>query len=285
MDETTGGTAVPAPADVSAAGAAETSDGQQTLVPGHRFVALYGHPGISGLGALGQQDVQAGIERVKEVAAEYEQLSDVPVMPTFEIIATIADKSPGDDGNDSAELDPAELRPWIDAAGDAGIYVLLDLQPGRSDFLSQAKLYADLLREPHVGLALDPEWRLKPSQVHLAQVGGVDAAEVNEVITWLADLTADNQLPQKLFLLHQFRLSMLRDQADIDTSRSELAMVIQMDGLGTPGLKDETWAVVRDATPEGFSLGWKNFYKADNPTMTPAETMAKEPTPVLISYE
>ena len=41
------------------------------------------------------------------------------------------------------------------------MYVVLDLQPGRSNFLDQAKLYEPLLRLPHVGLALDPEWRLR----------------------------------------------------------------------------------------------------------------------------
>ena len=40
------------------------------------------------------------------------------------------------------------------------MYVVLDLQPGRTDFLTQAKRYEPLLALPHVGLALDPEWRL-----------------------------------------------------------------------------------------------------------------------------
>ncbi|MBA3339563.1 MAG: hypothetical protein H0T54_07465, partial [Geodermatophilaceae bacterium] len=44
----------------------------------------------------------------------------------------------GDDGNYSAEATIASLQPWVDAAGAAGIYVVLDLQPGRTDFLTQA---------------------------------------------------------------------------------------------------------------------------------------------------
>ena len=58
---------------------------------------------------------------------------------------------------------------------------MLDLQPGRTDFLTQAKLYAELLKQPHVGLALDPEWRLKPDQVHLVQIGSVSAEEINQM--------------------------------------------------------------------------------------------------------
>ena len=125
------------------------------LFPGHRLVALYGLPGTSGLGALGQQDLTASIARVKKTAAQYQQLSDVPVVPTFEIIATMAYRSAGPDGDYSAESSVADLRPWIRAAGQAGVYVVLDLQPGCSDFLTQAKLYTELLRMPGVG-ALDP---------------------------------------------------------------------------------------------------------------------------------
>ena len=69
-------------------------------------------------------------------------------------IATVASASAGSDGNYSNEVPVSVLKPWIDAARAAGIYVVLDLQPGRSDFLSQAKLYTALLTQPNVGLAL-----------------------------------------------------------------------------------------------------------------------------------
>ena len=114
------------------------------------------------------------------------------VVPAFEIIATVASSSAGPDGNYSAEADPEVLRPWVEAAGEAGLYVILDLQPGRTDFVTQAERYRSLLELPHVGLALDPEWRLGPGEVHLTQVGSVDVDEVNRVVTWLADLTREN---------------------------------------------------------------------------------------------
>lgn len=278
-------TSVPAP----------TSGGESTgptsplpvgdLLPGHRFVALYGSPGIAGLGALGRQDLPAAVDRVRELAAQYQPLSDVPVVPMFEIIATIADVAPGEDGDYSAEIDPQTLLPWIEAAQAAGILVVIDLQPGRTDFLTQAKRYENLLREPNVGLALDPEWRLRADQVHLEQIGSVDAAEVNAVGDWLAALTRDAGLPQKMFLLHQFRLSMLRNESAIVMDRPELATVIQMDGQGSQAAKDETWAAVTAAAPPGTPFGWKNFYRADDTLLDPAATMAKSPTPVLISYE
>src|SRR5690606_19606191 len=140
----------------------ELPGGGQVLFPGRQFFALYGHPGTPVLGILGEQPVDAAVARAREVAAPYERLSDVPVVPTFELIATIASASAGADGDYSSESAVDHLRPWVDAAGEAGMYVVLDLQPGHTDFLTQAKLYEELLHKPHVGLALDPEWRLAP---------------------------------------------------------------------------------------------------------------------------
>jgi hypothetical protein len=31
--------------------------------------------------------------------------------------------------------------------------------------------------------------------------------------------------------------------------------------------------------------GWKNFYDEDTPMLTPAQTLAVEPTPVFVSYQ
>ena len=259
--------------------------GGQVLFPGHRLVALYGDPDVAGLGALGQQDLPASIARVKKIAAAYRPLSDVPVVPTFEIIATVADTSPGSDGNYSAESTVADLRPWVQAASKAGVYVVLDLQPGRSNFLTQAKKYTELLQLPGVGLALDPEWRLEPDQIPLQQIGGVDAEEINSVTTWLAALTRANRLPQKLLVLHQFQLAMIRSESALDHSREEVSVLIHMDGQGVPAQKDETWAAVTGAAPKAIPFGWKNFYRKDTPTLTPTQTMNKRPTPLMISYQ
>ncbi len=263
----------------------ELPGGGRVMFPGRRLVALYGHPQIAGLGVLGQHDLAGSIALAKDLAGQYQPLSDVPVIPAFEIIASYADAVPGQDGDYSAESSVASLRPWVTAAGAAGMYVVLDLQPGRADFLSQAKRYTDLLTLPFVGLALDPEWRLGPSQLPLQQIGGVDASEVNSVIDWLAGLTTAHGLPQKLLVLHQFRLSMLRDQDEINTDNPNVAVLIHMDGLGTQDVKDETWAAVAKAAGPGTPLGWKNFYTKDTPMLTPAQTMSKKPTPLMISYQ
>ena len=268
----------------SSAAGAELPGGGRVLFPGHRLAALYGHPDMSGLGVLGEHDLPAGVARAADLAAQYQPLSDVPVVPTFEIIATYADTSPGPDGTYSTKSTVDSLRPWVEAAGRAGMYVVLDLQPGRSDFLSQARSYADLLTLPYVGLGLDPEWRVGPTQTPGEQVGGVDAAEVDTVIDWLAELTTQADLPQKLLVVHQFDPATLGAESTIDVTRGEIAVLIQMDGQGTTDVKDRAWHAVTGAAPAGLAFGWMNFYQ-DTPTLTPAQTMSKQPTPSMITYQ
>ncbi len=252
-----------------------------------RYVALYGTPQSPVLGALGEQSVSGSVSRVQRLARRYRRVTAdrIEIVPCFEIIATVASASAGRDGNYSHEAPIAELRPAVDAARKAGVYVLLDIQPGRTDFLSQARRYRKLLREPHVGLALDPEWRLRPNQRHLRQIGSVGVDEVNEVAGWLANLVRRNRLPQKMLLIHQFRLSMVRNRHRMDTSRDELAYVVQMDGQGPQSTKLDTWRAVTSDPPDGMRFGWKNFYDEDPVVRTPARTMALRPPPVFVSYQ
>lgn len=279
-------TAPPAPT-TTAPPVPELPGGDTVVFPGRRMAALYGHPGTPSMGVLGEQDLPRSIERAKRLAADFQPLVREPVVPAFEIIATVADRVPGADGDYSAEMSVDELRPWVEQAGRAGVYVVLDLQPGTTDFLTQARRYTELLARPHVGLALDPEWRLEPGQRHGVQVGSVTAAEVNRTSQWLAGLVRERRLPQKVFLLHQFRVPMIADRQAVVTTHPELATVLHADGYGTRQEKLETWNALHAAPrPTGLWWGWKNFIDEDSPTFTPRETYAVRPeSPVFVSYQ
>lgn len=270
--------------DVAATGV-QLPGGGQVLFPHRRLAALYGHPGAPALGVLGEQPLDASVARARQLAGSYDGLVAQPVVPAFEIIATVASSAPGPDGNYANESSVDELRPWVDAAGRAGVYVVLDIQPGRTDFLTQAQRYEELLRQPHVGLALDPEWRLGPQQRHLEQIGTVDAAEVNAVAAWLAQLTRTHHLPQKLLLLHQFQTRMITHRPLVDTGHDELAVLVHADGFGTHAQKLATWGRMLVDPPPGVWWGWKNFYDEDQPMLTPAETAAIQPSVLFVSYQ
>lgn len=249
------------------------------------YVALYGHPGAPALGVMGEQGTAATIRRAKKFAASYRPHTSRTVVPALEVITTVATAGAGKDGDYSREPKPSYYRPLIDAAGRAGVYVVLDLQPGRSSFLTQAKRYRELLLLPHVGLALDPEWRLKPGQKHLRQIGSVHAKEINQVSAWLANLTREARLPQKMLLLHQFTTSMIKERSTLNTRHPEVAMVIQMDGFGSQGAKQGTWKAIRRNAPKGIVFGWKNFIDEDRPMLSPKATMKVKPQPRWVSFQ
>jgi hypothetical protein len=259
---------------------------QDEALPGKRYVSIYGSPGMPSLGVLGEQDVPATIVRAQAHADPYRALTTDTVVPGVEIIATIASAGPGPDGNYSQERPVAELLPLVQAAGAAGMTVVLDLQPGRADFLTQAQEYEPLLELPNVSLALDPEWRLGPDQLPLRQIGHVGVDEVNAVAAWLAQLVRDHHLPQKALVLHEFALSMIDGRDRLDTSHDELALLIHVDGQGSQPAKVGTWNAIRQGAPAGIHWGWKNFYDEDKPAMLdPTGTYTIRPTPDLVTYQ
>lgn len=266
---------------------AQVPAGGYLALPGHHYLAMYGHPETAALGVLGEQSPRRSVARVRKLVRKYEAAAPgVSFAPTFEVIATVASAGKGPRGDYSRVTPIRELRPLVDAARAAGVTVILDLQPGRASLLSQAKRYRSLLAEPHVGLAVDPEWKLGPKGRPLRRIGHVQAREINQVSAWLAALTREQVLPQKLFVVHQFQTQMVRGRGGLRTDHPELATVIHVDGQGPPGAKLHTWRTIRQDAPAGVFWGWKNFVDEDQPMLTAPQTWRRvRPHPDLITYQ
>lgn len=269
----------------SASKPAELVGGGTKIFPDRRFVALYGSPDSAALGVLGEYEPAEAVKQVKTLAQQYQPYSKEKVQSAFEIIATVASSEPGEDGDYSRELPVKQLLPLIEEAEKNGVYVVLDLQPGRDSFAHQVTEYQELLKRPNVGLGIDPEWRLGADQVHLQQIGTVDAVEINETLDYVADLVEQEQLPQKLVVLHQFTQTMITNRELIDTSHLELALTLHADGHGAPDLKKDTYNALLQGLPKGIYPSWKNFYDEDTPTFTPEQTYALNPTPWVVTYQ
>ncbi len=259
--------------------------GGTEVFPDRRIVAFYGSPVTFRLGLLGEQGPQETIDRLLPVVESYRRPGEV-VVPGFELIATVADSAAGDDGDYSKELDVEAMREWIEVATANDAFVIIDLQPGRTDFLTQARRYEEFLRLPNVGLALDPEWRLAPDEVHLTQIGSVDGAEVNLVVDYLVGLVREESLPPKILVLHQFQTAMITNRELIRTPE-ELAVVVHVDGQGPLGTKYGTYDAML-AAPIGpdqtLWWGWKNFLDEDTPMATPEQVNAVVPLPVVVTF-
>jgi hypothetical protein len=257
--------------------------GGRTILPGHRVVAFYGNPKDEELGVLGIGTPDHAGRKLEAVSKRYQTIGKVPTLPAMELIATVADGVPGDSGMYRTRSDDAVIRRYLRAARRMKALLILDIQPGRSDFLQESRHLEKWLRKPDVSLALDPEWRVDAPQVPGKVFGSVTAREVNAVSYWLSGLVAKYDLPQKLLLLHRFTPSMIVDQDQIKQRRG-LAIPINIDGFGDRANKVSKYKQL--AVPDGpFFNGFKLFYEEDTGLMTARQVVRLRPSPNVVVYE
>jgi hypothetical protein len=256
----------------------ELPRGGRTLFPRYRVVGFYGMQNLDVLGA-GPPDVVG--QRLLKVARPYATPGH-PVMPMFELIATVAHPFPTPNGLYRTHQEDAIVRSYLQAVRRIKGVLVLDVQPGRDDFVRSLRHWEPYLRQPDVGIALDPEFAMGPGQVPGKQLGRTDAAAVNRASAYVAGIVKRHRLPQKLFMIHQFRDSMTSDKAKI-AIRPGLAMTWNADGFGVRSAKLEDYrSYTRDRR---FHPGLKLFYENDVNLMRPREVLRLKPVPRVINYQ
>jgi hypothetical protein len=272
---------VPAARSRPAPPAPELPRGGRSILPRYRVIAYYGAPQSPDLGALGIGPPDRAVRRLEREARAYGRARR-PALPALELIAVIAAAHPGEDGLYRTRQDDAVIRRYLRAARRARALLLLDIQPGRSDFFTETTRLEKWLKEPDVGLALDPEWRVGPGQVPGQVIGQVGSREVNATSAWLDQLVARERLPQKLFVVHQFTDDMVDETAL--KPRDNLAIVLNADGFGDRPNKRAKYRRFTRQSPD-FHAGFKLFYEEDADLMRPRDVMALRPRPDFVIYE
>ena len=256
--------------------------GGRDLLPRHRIVAAFGAPQDPALGALGIGSVQDAARRLEAQSRGYRR-PERPVLPAFELIASIASASAGADGLYRFRQPDRVICRYLRAAKRAGALLVLDVQPGRSSFIAEVRRLGKYLIDPHVGLALDPEWKMAPGEVPGDVIGHTDAATVNRVSAYLADIVSRYRLPEKLLLVHQFEPSMIR-QRDRLALRPGIALTINADGFGTQAAKVNKYELLTGPR-DPFFHGFKHFYEEDVGLMSPSRVLRLRPAPDVVIYE
>ena len=263
--------------DVSVGGA----NGLEGVLPGAMLVAHYGSGFDARLGVLGTQPPLEAAAAVRARARQWTQFG-TPVVPAFNYITSIATGAPGPDGDYSTPSDLSVLRSWLEGIRSVGGIMVLDIQPGRTDFLTELRRYESLLLEPDVHVALDPEWRMGPGEVPGTIIGSVGVDELNATTQYLADLVRVHQLPRKVVVIHQFTPFMIRERERL-AARPELHTVIQLDGFGSPEAKISKYRELHAVAP--FFSGFKLFLQQDTRLMDPVEVRSLDPPPIWVSYQ
>lgn len=249
------------------------------------MVGYCGTPGAPALGKLAGNLAR----RAKEIEGYAENYAHGrKVLPVFELIAVVVQGAPGPDGKYRRRVSEAVVEDYLRAARQAKALLLLNIQPGHSDFLTEVKQLEKWLREPDVGVALDPEWAMKPKQRPGAFYGQTTGAVINEVGEYLATLVRDGDLPEKALVFHQVNTYVVKDESELK-SHSGVVVIKSVDGLGPKGAKITTYNALVKAMKPGVHAGFKLFFDEDltngGRLMSPREVLSLAPEPEYVMYE
>jgi hypothetical protein len=249
----------------------------------HLLVSWYGSPWTGRMGILGRLEGRALADGLKKQAAAYAKVSGKPVLPAYELIATVAQPQPGRDGMYRRRESREVIERMLREAREAGVKLILDIQTGRSTVMDEVLYLLPYLEQPDVYLALDPEFSMGADGVPGRRIGTMRASEVNDAIAVLEFVILSRRLPSKVLIVHQFTTGMLPDKEQILGSPL-LDVVLSVDGFGGQALKRSTYRACMRQGMLPFS-GFKLFYIQDTNLLEPAQVMALSPSPALVIYQ
>lgn len=259
--------------------------GGRELFPAHRLVGFCGTPGAPKLGRLAG-NLGARAKTIETYAKEY--AGDRTPLLVFELIAVVVQEDAGPDGKHRRRVSDEVVDKYMRAAREAKGLLLVNIQPGRSDFLTEVKHFERWLREPDVGVALDPEWAMVGKEQPGAKFGQTSGDAINEVASWLGALVAEEELPEKALVFHQVNDRVLRDESVLKAVPG-VVLVKSVDGLGPRANKIRTYDHLVKSLQPGVRAGFKLFFEEDTRgnarLMTPQQVLALEPTPDYVMYE
>jgi hypothetical protein len=238
------------------------------VFPRYRLVGYAGVTGASTLGRLGTGPLDQRVAEIERRAKPY--AAGREILPVVEVIATVVQGSPGRDGKYRVRLSDAQIAKYHKAARKHRAVMLLNLQPGRSEFLPEAKAFQKWLKEPDVGVALDPEWAMDHGQRTGGVYGHTTGAELDEVARYLSGLVKQYNLPEKVMVYHQVARSVVRKESGLK-DHDGVVLIKSVDGLGHKGPKINTYRVVNKSTPKFVHAGFKLFFYRGPASRRPAD--------------
>ncbi len=285
-------TEAPAPAASAASLAVSDSPrspdlprGGRTIFPRFRLVGFCGTPGAPALGRL-LGNLENRAKTVESYAEKYG--GDREVLPVFELIAVVVQGGPGADGKHRRRVPMSVVDDYLKAARAARALLLLNIQPGHSDFVTEVRAFEKYLKEPDVGVALDPEWAMKPRQKPGVYYGQTTGEAVNEVTGLLAEIVREHHLPEKVLVVHQVNDYVLKNEAVLKSSPG-VVLVKSVDGLGPKGTKITTYRHLVHAMAADVHAGFKLFFDEDQKNggklMSATEVLGLTPKPEYVMYE
>jgi hypothetical protein len=254
------------------------------VLPGKRVVSFYGHPNSAQMGILGEYPKEELLALLRDQAAAYEVADPSrPVQMALEIIGTVAQPFPGDDGTYVAYSGDELIQEYLDFCVANDLLLIIDLQIGWDTVPHQLEIVGKYLEHPNVHVALDPEFSTGPDRIPGEFIGEVDGKHVQQAVEILSRIVREKQLPSKMLIVHQFESDMIYNKEQIQPLPG-VDVVIDMDGFGGQDAKITNYNLfVRDQLIEYGGI--KLFYKQDDPLLSAEQIVALDPPPLVVIYQ
>jgi hypothetical protein len=260
------------------------------LLPFNRIIAYYGNLYSKNMGILGELPKDSMLKRLMFEVNKWQKADTVlHVIPALHYIAVTAQGSPGAGNTYRLRMPFNQIDKVISWASEINAIVFLDIQVGLSTIDKELPLLEKYLSMPNVHLGIDPEFSMKSGKRPGTVIGTYDAADINYVVKYLADLVKKNDLPPKILVVHRFTQGMVTNYKQIKLN-PEVQIVMNMDGWGFPAKKIDTyksWIYPQPVQFTGFKIFYKNDTKKSGQTkeMQPEQVLKLTPKPVYIQYQ
>ena len=260
-----------------------------SILPHRRIVAYYGNPLSKKMGILGELPKEEMLQRLKQEVNRWQEADPAtPVQPALHLVAVVAQGEPGKAEMYRMVVTDEIVNRVYQWAREAHALLFIDIQTGHDDIRKLLPRFEWLLKNPDVHLGMDPEFNLgksgkKPGSI----IGTYDAADINYVSGYLADLVQRYRLPPKLLIVHRFTQHGVTNAKGI-ILRPQLQIIMNMDGWGSPCLKRDSYKDYVVAEPvqyTGFKLFYHNDTKGGNRLMSPKDLLKLNPQPLYIQYQ
>lgn len=268
--------------------ATETSGNEQhadeAIFPTYRILSYYGFPGNEFMGILGEYSKSDLRKELVRQARDYEEADpDRPVKLAFEVIASVAQRDPQDNGSYLVYTDPDVIQEYVDYTAQHDMLLILDVQFGRTTVQQEIDQVREWLKYPHVHLALDAEFAIKEGETPGVDLGSLDAEDVLYAQEEMVKISQQSGIPPKILILHQFNYYTVTNKENIKPMDG-VQFVLEVDGFGTPDEKRLTYSVMTENPIEYH--GFKLWYSGeDDPLMTAEEVIALDPSPDIVIYQ
>jgi hypothetical protein len=264
------------------AGAAR-AEAATSPVDHNAIVTFYGSPLAPSMGILGQHSPEEAADLLAVRAGRFRfATGGGSVLPALHLVYAVAQPQT-DNGLYLQYLDDRTVQQFQDLARRRGFALILDLQIGHGDPLTEVQKIEPYLTRPDVFVALDPEFALAGGERPGEAIGSIDARDINAVQQYLADLSAAHHLPKKVLVIHQFQDGMITHADEIER-RGDVDLVIDMDGYGPADIKQVKY-VRYGAAPYARYGGIKIFLQHDPDPLTERQLLALRPRPSLFVYQ